>query len=326
MSRSPQALWLGDQTPDRVAAEARTATEDAERRGALPVLALYNVPGRDCSQYSAGGAGGTADYRGWVEAVARGVEGRRALIVLEPDSLALLPSECADGGGELGRTRTEARYAEIAHAVRVLEAGAGTEVYLDAGNAGWHPVGRIVPRLRTAGVAGAAGFAVNVSNYLTDEANAWYGTLISACLAWSGRPGNDPAACPHQWTPKAEARRWLDTHLTPELRRGMKHFVTDTSRNGRGPWTPPAGRWVDPQSWCNPPGRGLGARPTTATGDPLHDAKLWIKTPGESDGLCLRGTAGPEDPARGIRAPWAGQWFPQQALELADLAVPALDD
>ncbi|WP_308315833.1 glycoside hydrolase family 6 protein [Streptomyces sp. CC228A] len=63
------------------------------------------------------------------------------------------------------------------------------------------------------------------------------------------------------------------------------------------------GAYPDAQEWCNPPDRGLGARPTTRTGEPLHDARLWIKIPGESDGLCLRGTPGPEDPARGTVDP-----------------------
>ena len=46
--------------------------------------------------------------------------------------------------------------------------------------------------------------------------------------------------------------------------------------------------------------------------------------PGESDGQCFRGTAGPLDPARGIADPPAGQWFTQQARELVALAVPAV--
>jgi endoglucanase len=76
---------------------------------------------------------------------------------------------------------------------------------------------------------------------------------------------------------------------------GGKHFVVDTSRNGNGPL---------PGAWCNPPGRALGTRPTTDTGDPALDAYLWIKRPGESDGTCGGGPA-------------AGKWWPEYALELA---------
>lgn len=77
---------------------------------------------------------------------------------------------------------------------------------------------------------------------------------------------------------------------------GDMPFVIDTSRNGQGE--------APDQAWCNPPGRGLGAAPTTETGNPLVHAYLWLKRPGESDGTCNDG-------------PPAGSWFPAQALELA---------
>ncbi|WP_232303701.1 glycoside hydrolase family 6 protein [Pseudofrankia sp. DC12] len=81
---------------------------------------------------------------------------------------------------------------------------------------------------------------------------------------------------------------------------GGTHFVIDTSRNGQG--RAPDG------AWCNPPGRGLGARPTAATGDARADAFLWIKIPGESDGTCNGG-------------PGAGQWWLDYALGLARRSV-----
>jgi len=77
---------------------------------------------------------------------------------------------------------------------------------------------------------------------------------------------------------------------------GGAHFVIDTSRNGNGA--------PDDKAWCNPPGRALGVRPTTNTGEPLCDAFLWLKRPGESDGTCNGG-------------PRAGDFWPTQALELA---------
>jgi len=56
----------------------------------------------------------------------------------------------------------------------------------------------------------------------------------------------------------------------------------------------------------------------------LDDAYLWVKVPGESDGQCLRGTAGPEDPERDMVDPRAGQWFVEMADELIANAVPAI--
>ncbi|MFI6350694.1 glycoside hydrolase family 6 protein [Streptomyces sp. NPDC050560] len=84
---------------------------------------------------------------------------------------------------------------------------------------------------------------------------------------------------------------------------GDKHFVIDTSRNGNGPLPGRDGG----AAWCNPPGRALGTPPTTRTGDPLVDAFLWIKRPGESDGTCRGGPA-------------AGKWWPEYALGLARAA------
>ena len=60
----------------------------------------------------------------------------------------------------------------------------------------------------------------------------------------------------------------------------------------------------DEKCWCNPPGRALGSPPTARHGDPLIDAYLWIKKPGESDGECNGG-------------PKAGDFWQERALELA---------
>lgn len=81
---------------------------------------------------------------------------------------------------------------------------------------------------------------------------------------------------------------------------GGKHFVIDTSRNGLGP--------TSDNQWCNPAGRGLGTASTTYTADPLVDAYLWIKAPGESDGACNG-------------APSAGTWWADYALGLAQRSV-----
>ncbi|MCL5666913.1 MAG: glycoside hydrolase family 6 protein [Patescibacteria group bacterium] len=80
---------------------------------------------------------------------------------------------------------------------------------------------------------------------------------------------------------------------------GGKHFIIDTSRNGLGP--------APDNQWCNPPGRALGDRPTTSTGNVLVDALVWAKDPGGSDGNCNGG-------------PNAGVWWPDYALGLAQRA------
>jgi endoglucanase len=73
--------------------------------------------------------------------------------------------------------------------------------------------------------------------------------------------------------------------------------VLDTSRNGNGP----AG-----SEWCDPAGRAIGIPSTNAVSDPILDAYLWIKLPGEADG-CIAG---------------AGTFVPQRAYDLAIAAGP----
>ncbi|CAK4622076.1 hypothetical protein LEN26_000959 [Aphanomyces euteiches] len=57
---------------------------------------------------------------------------------------------------------------------------------------------------------------------------------------------------------------------------GLK-CVFDTSRNFNG---------ASSNEWCNSRFGGIGAPPTSNTGNPLVDYYLWIKIPGESDGQC----------------------------------------
>ncbi len=74
-----------------------------------------------------------------------------------------------------------------------------------------------------------------------------------------------------------------------------KPFVVDTSRNGNG----------SNGEWCNPAGRRIGS--TNQVGVGGAEMTLWIKVPGDSDGLC--GVA-PNSPA--------GTFVPDVALRMID--------
>ncbi|HEV7950097.1 MAG TPA: glycoside hydrolase family 6 protein [Glaciihabitans sp.] len=76
---------------------------------------------------------------------------------------------------------------------------------------------------------------------------------------------------------------------------GGAHYVIDTSRNGNG----------SNGEWCNPSGRALGQTPGAIADGSRHDANLWIKNPGESDGQCNGG-------------PRAGEWWSAGALALVN--------
>ncbi|MFE1446613.1 glycoside hydrolase family 6 protein [Streptomyces olivaceoviridis] len=344
----PQAEWFTEGTPDEVRGKVGELVHRARAVDRTPVLVAYNVPGRDCTQYSSGGAASSAAYRQWIDAFAAGIGTSKAVVVVEPDGAALLPKDCGpttDPTGEL----TAARIADLAYAVKTLKAKPRTVVYLDAGNVQWRPVGEMAQRLLDAGVRHSDGFALNVSNTHPTDHNARYGTWIAKCM-WYATEGPEEArghaercagqyysaAAPNDGTPGNAVSStdpttwrwtdaWYDQNVGTPPADGLRHFVIDTSRNGLGAWTPEPGKYTgDPEVWCNAPGRGLGPRPTADTGVPLVDAYLWIKIPGESDGSCTRNTGGTIDPEYGVVDPPAGTWWPDQAHALARNAAPRL--
>jgi endoglucanase len=343
MQETPRAVWITGGTPNDARVLAQKTVLRAAGRNELPVLVLYDIPFRDCSQYSAGGAATTADYEAWVDGVAAGIGDRQAIVLLEPDGLGIIPwyRPFGTGGLEWCRpaeadpdTAAADRFEQLNDAVDALKALPNVSLYLDGTHSGWLGAGDAADRLVRAGVLRADGFFLNVSNYELTSHLAKYGTWVSQCIAFATNPEEGGWRlghydwCASQYYP-ASPGDFSTWHLTDEwYASNLGHaaptvrFVVDTSRNGVGPWTPPAGTYSDPQAWCNPPDRGLGLRPTVETGVPLLDAYLWVKVPGESDGQCYRGTAGPTDPVRNMVDPPAGAWFPELALELVQNAVP----
>lgn len=326
MITTPTAVWFTKGTPAEVKAQVAATVRAASRKHTVPVLVAYNAPARDCSQYSAGGAASDADYKAWIDAFAAGIGKSEAYVVVEPDGLALLPSDCGQEADQNGPI-TQGRFGNIAYAAKKLGALKNVKAYLDAGHSHWQSVGTISDRLILGGVKYVDGFSVNTSNYQNTKGLQQYGSWISKCIAYVQKQAQPSSNCASQYYPATASDEstwsltdaWYAANVTAKP---TAHFVIDTSRNGKGPWTPPADHPDgDPQDWCNPPDRGNGPRPTTHTGNPLNDAFLWVKVPGESDGQCYRWTTGPNDPVRNMADPAAGQWFPEAALELARNAV-----
>jgi hypothetical protein len=194
----PQADWFGDWSGDiTTAVSSRVSTISSG--GAMPVLVAYNIPERDCGSFSSGGATSADAYRTWIRGFAAGIGTRRAVVVLEPDALAGM--DCLSAADQ------QTRLSLLRDAVSVLSSHPGVPVYLDAGNATWHPAAETASRLERAGVDLAQGFSLNVSNFQTT------GTLLSYGDAVSGLTGG-------------------------------KHFLLDTSRNGLGPTAD--GQWCNP--------------------------------------------------------------------------------
>lgn len=253
LANAPSAKWIGNWNTN-VQGDVNAAAAAMTASGAMPVFVAYNIPQRDCGGFSGGNLTAPAAYRAWIDAFASGIGNRRAVVVLEPDALAGM--DC------LSPSDQQVRLDLLRYAVQQFTLKSGVAVYIDAGNPRWKSAAVMADRLKSAGVARAQGFSLNVSNFYLTSDNVSYGTEIAS-------------------------------------RVGGKHFIVDTGRNGLGPT-------ADAQ-WCNPDGRALGNLPTTATGNALVDAYLWIKTPGESDGSCNG-------------SPSAGAWMPEYALGLAQRA------
>jgi endoglucanase len=249
IASEPEAVWFTS-AASASASAVSSLTGAAAAAGKVPVLVAYDLPWRDCGQFSSGGAATPAAYESFVDGMVSGIGQRKVVIIVEPDALSEL--SC------LPASEQQSYYQLLHYAALRLSSDANAAVYVDAGHTGWQSAA-----VEASGVSqvlagtNAAGFAVNVSNFVSTAADMSYGTAISQLA-------------------------------------GGRHFVIDTSRNAG---SVPAGQW------CNPPGARLGQAPTTVTGNPLVDADLWIKTPGESDGTCNGG-------------PSAGAFWLSYALQL----------
>lgn len=362
MINTPQAVWFTQGTPQSVMQAVRHTVRNAAGKGTVPVLVAYNIPFRDCAQFSAGGATTAEEYMAWIDGFAAGIGNAEAVVILEPDGLGIIPwynpfadrdtwvtnpnYEWCQPSEADPETAAPDRFAMLNYAVETLKANPGTSVYLDGTHSGWLGAGDAADRLIQAGVANADGFFLNVSNYIQNPQLEKYGTWVAKCIAFGSNPASwgightewcasqysspngpvDPNdfstwVYTDQWyTDNVESQTWWYSESV------LKHFVIDSSRNGQGPWTPTTS-YPDAMTWCNPPDRGLGVRPTADTGNSLLDAYLWIKIPGESDGECTRGL-GPAgstvDPEWGLIDPAAGHWFPEMALDLVHNANPPL--
>ena len=73
MEATPHAVWFTDGSPSDVRAAVRKTVKAAALLRTVPVLVAYNMPFRDCAQYSAGGALDTAAYEAWIDGFAAGI-------------------------------------------------------------------------------------------------------------------------------------------------------------------------------------------------------------------------------------------------------------
>jgi endoglucanase len=177
IAEQPSGEWI---LPENAEDQARGYTEAADQADRDALLVLYNIPHRDCGQFSKGGAADGNQYRAFIDSVAKGIGDRHATVILEPDAVQHMVDNCTP------EEFHEERYDLLKGAVGKLKSLKNTTVYLDAGNAGWGKPDQIFQPLQWSGIDQADGFSVNVSNFYTTEDSVKYGKELSA------KVGNKP--------------------------------------------------------------------------------------------------------------------------------------
>jgi endoglucanase len=235
----PQPEWYTETNTSTIRSQVDSFVGEAAAAGKTPLLVAYDIPNRDCSGASSGGAPDHAAYRAWIDEFAAGLGGRPAVIILEPDVLSLM-TQCMNAQQQAD---TEA---SLAYAGKALKAGSSqAKVYFDAGHSAWLSAGDIASRLKAADITHSAdGIATNVSNYNYTSNEVTYDKQVLSNIG------------------------------DPNL-----HAVIDTSRNGNGPagsqWCDPSGRTIGTPStnqtgdaqidaflWIKLPGEADGCRAT----------------------------------------------------------------
>lgn len=182
IGKRAQALWITDYYAKPGAARDAVAaySKRAVKAHKTPMLAIYNIPDRDCGLYSSGGAKNDRAYRRWIRQAALGMKGRHAIVVLEPDAVPFIGNDSCTGKGD--------RLGLLRYAAARLHA-AGAWVYLDAGHSGWQTPKHMAPLLKKAGMKYARGFSTNVGNFRPMADEQAYAKALVRQLAKHGLKG-----------------------------------------------------------------------------------------------------------------------------------------
>jgi cellulase/cellobiase CelA1/aryl-phospho-beta-D-glucosidase BglC (GH1 family) len=355
-----------------------------QQNGATPLtilLVIYDLPNRDCAAAASNGELLIAEdglniyktqYIDPIVAILSDPKysSLRIVTVVEPDSLPNLVTNldiaaCAEADSS-GAYMDGVRYA-----IDRLHPIDNVYIYLDIAHSGWlgwdsnfSPAVQLYMRMlrgTAAGVNSIDGFITNTANYTPVEEIY----LPNADLNVGGQPLK--AANFYEWNPYFDEKDFATAMHTAFINAGMPAdigMLIDTSRSGWGG----AGRpesvssatdlntYVDESradrrphrgDWCNQQGAGIGARPQAAPAAGI-DAYVWVKPPGESDGVSSAGIVDPDDPNKKfdvmcdpnaqsrynsayptnamVGAPHAGSWFAVQFRMLVENAEPPLVD
>jgi cellulose 1,4-beta-cellobiosidase len=361
----------------------RSHLDEAVAQGAnLIMIVIYNLPNRDCAAYASSGEllvaqDGIRRYREeYIDPIVSIMSdpkyaNLRIVIILEPDSLPNLVTNlstplCAEA-------QSSGAYVEsIRYAINRLNTLPNTYIYLDIAHSGWlgwdsnfGPAADLFASTikgTTKGVNSVDGFVSNTANYTPVEEPF----LTDPNLTVGGQPVRSAAF--YEWNPYFDELDFVTAMRNALIQRGFPSTIgmlIDTSRNGWGGSSYGRSRptavststdlntYVNQSridrryhrgNWCNQQG-GIGERPRANPASGV-DAFVWVKPPGESDGISVSGVTDPCDPNKRhdimcdpnaqsrynssystgamAGAPHAGQWFQAQFEVLLRNAYPPL--
>ena len=338
------------------------------------LMLVYNLPNRDCHALASNGEiphGGIERYKTeYIDPIAEIFSDRkyapiRIVPVVEPDSLPNLVTNLSTPACALAKSSGE--YVEgIQYALDTLHQIPNVYTYVDLGHSGW------------LGWDSAFGPAVTLIADTIKGTQAGVNTVDGFI---SNTSGSTPAVEPfvqeftgsqpirssdfYDWNPYVDEVSYMREMYDAFVAAGLPPTIgmlVDTSRNGWGGSNRPlaaststdVNTFVDESridrrphrgGWCNQIGMGIGERPSV---EPYKhfDAFVWVKPPGESDGVSEAGIIDPDDPAKGFDgmcdphaanrdkpqystnamagAPHAGRWFAEQFAMLVENAYPPL--
>lgn len=196
LAQKPTFYWLTSDSQQGFDVLKR-AVADAKETEYLSVV-LYNIPHLGCNDQN--GATSADAYLKWVDKIVAAIGNQPTIFVIEPDALPM--QDCLN---EEQRTQ---RSELISEAVKKINKIPSSRIFIDAGHSAWKPAQTMASYLRTAGVANADGFSLNVSNFQPNSDLETYGNEISRML-------------------------------------GGTQFIIDTSRNGTG--APANNDWCNPR-------------------------------------------------------------------------------
>jgi cellulose 1,4-beta-cellobiosidase len=348
-------------------------------QGANTILVvIYDLPNRDCNALASNGElliaqNGFNRYKNeYVNPIVNilsdvAFRNLRIIAIIEPDSLPNLVTnanvpkcqEAAGAGGYVEATQ---------YTLNQLYPLTNVYSYIDIGHSGWlgwdnnfngatQLIGNAI-KGTTNGVNSVAGFITNTAGYTPLR------EPFLDSLAANGNIGGQPvrSAKFYEYNPYFSELAFAQAWRTRMISQGFPSSIgmlVDTSRNGWGGSGRPTAaststdlntfvnasrvdRRFHRGNWCNQRG-GIGERPRVAP-EPGVDAYVWVKPPGESDGVGKAGVIDPTDPAKGFDrfcdptfttgsgtltgaipdAPHAGRWFEEGFRILLQNAYPSL--